>query len=172
MVLRVVKQRVSGDGVTEVWLGCCFSVLGQEWYSAISIASWPGNQTTESLFIYFFHPDLKIWCLQRPLSPTFRITRFPRWLNGKQSACQCRKCKRRRFDPWVRKIPWKRKWQPTPIFLPEKSHGQRSLVGYSSWGPKESDIMTEHICTNHCLLILQWSFHIPWPIIKMNKLRQ
>ena len=39
-----------------------------------------------------------------------------------------------RIDPLVRKIPWRRKWQPTPIFLPEKSYGQRSLVGYSSWG--------------------------------------
>ena len=39
-------------------------------------------------------------------------------------------CKRHGFDPWVRKIPWRGKWQPTPVFLPEKSHGQRSLVGY------------------------------------------
>ena len=38
--------------------------------------------------------------------------------------------KRWRFDPWVRKIPWRRKWQPTPVFLPGKSHGQRRLVGY------------------------------------------
>ena len=46
------------------------------------------------------------------------------------------KCKRVGFDPWVRKIPWRRKWQPTPVFLPGKSHGQRSLVGYSPWGHK------------------------------------
>ena len=44
------------------------------------------------------------------------------------------------FDPWVEKIPQKREWQPTPVFLPGKSHAQRSLVGYSSWGPKESDM--------------------------------
>ena len=43
------------------------------------------------------------------------------------------------FSPWVRKTPWSRKWQPTPVFLPGKSHGQRSLVGYSPWGHKESD---------------------------------
>ena len=41
------------------------------------------------------------------------------------------------FDPWVRKIPWRRAWQPTPAFLLGKSHGQRSLVGYSPWGLKE-----------------------------------
>ena len=43
------------------------------------------------------------------------------------------------FDPWVRKIPWKRAWQPTPVFLPGESHGQRSQAGYSPWGHKESD---------------------------------
>ena len=46
------------------------------------------------------------------------------------------------LDPWVRKIPWKRKWQPTPVFLPGESLGQRSLVGYSPWDQKELD-MTE-----------------------------
>ena len=44
-----------------------------------------------------------------------------------------------RFIPWARKIPWRRKWQPTPVFCLEKSHGQRSLVGYSPWGHKELD---------------------------------
>ena len=43
------------------------------------------------------------------------------------------------FDPWVRKIPWRRKWQPTPVLLPGKFQGQRSLVGYSPWGCRESD---------------------------------
>ena len=47
--------------------------------------------------------------------------------------------RRFRFDPWVRKISWSRKWQPTLVFLPRKSHGQRSLVGYGPWGHKESD---------------------------------
>ena len=44
-----------------------------------------------------------------------------------------------RFEPWIRKIPWRRKWQPTPVFLPGKSHGQRILAGYSPWDHKESD---------------------------------
>ena len=59
-----------------------------------------------------------------------------RWLSGKESACQCRS---HRFSPWVGKIPWRRKWQPTPVFLPGESQGERSLVGYSPWGLKESD---------------------------------
>ena len=56
---------------------------------------------------------------------------LPWWLSGKELACQFR---RLGFDLWGGKIHWRRKWQPTPGFLPEKSHGQRSLVGYSPWG--------------------------------------
>ena len=52
------------------------------------------------------------------------------------------------FDPWVRKIPWRRAWQPTPVFLPRESCGQRSLVGYSPQGCKESD-MTETTYHTH-----------------------
>ena len=55
-------------------------------------------------------------------------------LVGKQSACQCRRHKRHGFDPWVRKIPWKKEWLPTPVFLPGESHGQRSLGGCGPWG--------------------------------------
>ena len=47
---------------------------------------------------------------------------------------QCRSCGRRMFSPWVGKIPWRRAWQPTPVFLPGDSHGQRSLVGYNPQG--------------------------------------
>ena len=59
-----------------------------------------------------------------------------RWLGGKESTCQCRKHRRLRLDPWVGKMPWRRKWQLTPVFLAGKSHGQKSLVGYSPWGCK------------------------------------
>jgi len=48
----------------------------------------------------------------------------------KKPACQCRRHKRYRFNPWVRKIPWRRAWQPTPVFMPGESHGQTSLEGY------------------------------------------
>ena len=61
---------------------------------------------------------------------------LPRWLSGEEPACQSR---RHRFDPWVGEIPWRRKWQPTPVFLPGESHGERSLVYYSPWGWKELD---------------------------------
>ena len=69
---------------------------------------------------------------------------LPRRCRGKEPACQCRRCRRQRFDPWVRKIPWSGKWQPTPVFLPGEFHGQRSLVGYSPQSRRELD-MTEHM---------------------------
>ena len=73
---------------------------------------------------------------------------FNRWLSGKESTSQYKRCRRHRFpDSWVGKIPWGWKWQPTPVFLPGESHGQRSLLGYSQQGREESDT-TEHICTH------------------------
>ena len=65
---------------------------------------------------------------------------FPQWFCGKESGWQC---KRHWFDPWVGRIPWRGKWQPTPVFLPRESHGQRSQVGYSSWSCKESDTIEQ-----------------------------
>ena len=58
---------------------------------------------------------------------------LPWWLSGKESTCQC---KRLRFSPWIQKILQRRKWQPTPVFLPGKSHGERSLEGYRPWSHK------------------------------------
>ena len=67
---------------------------------------------------------------------------FSGGVSGKEPACQCRRPKRLRFDPWVGKIPQRRPWEPTPVLLPGESHGQRSPVGYSPEGHRESD-MTE-----------------------------
>jgi len=55
---------------------------------------------------------------------------FPGGTSSRESSCHCRRCRRPGFHPWVRKIPWRRAWQPTPVFLPERFNGQRSLVGY------------------------------------------
>ena len=61
---------------------------------------------------------------------------FPGGAGGKEPTCQCRRLKRCGFDSWVGKIPLRRKWQPTLVFLLGESHRQRSLVGYSPWGRK------------------------------------
>ena len=88
----------------------------------------------------------------------FRSNKLPRWLCSKEPACQCRRC---RFNPWVRKIPRRREWQPTPVFLPGEFHGQRSLVGYSSLGRKESET-TERLTHTHTYTHIQ-SINIGFP---------
>ena len=64
---------------------------------------------------------------------------FPDGDSGKESTCACRRYERLGFNPWDRKILWRREWHPTPVFLSAKFLGQRSLVGYRPWGCKESD---------------------------------
>ena len=84
------------------------------------------------------------------------------WHSGKESACHCRRHKRCRFNPWVGKIPGRRK--PTPVFLLGRSHGQRSLVGYSPWGRKESGHDRAHTQQQH------WghSSHFEWCSLLYN----
>ena len=86
--------------------------------------------------------------------------------SGKEYACQCMRHKRRGFHPWVRKIYWSRKWQPTPVFLPGKLHGQRSLAGYivhevaKNWTQRSDWVHT------HGLTVGSWynssSYHLQW----------
>ena len=87
-------------------------------------------------FILNFHQ----W-KNKTVHPNQRILGFLGGTSGKEPICQCRS-KRVRSDPWVRKIPQRRAWQPTPVFLAEESHGQRSLASSSPQDRKESD-MTE-----------------------------
>ena len=69
---------------------------------------------------------------------------FPGGASDRRPACQCRRHKRHGFNPWLRKIPWRRSWQPTPVFFPGEFQGQRSLESYSPWDHKEWD-MTEQL---------------------------
>ena len=64
--------------------------------------------------------------------------------SDEEPACQLKICEKHRFSPWVGKIPWRREWLPTTVFLPGESHEQRSLAGYSPWGCKESNSATKH----------------------------
>ena len=79
---------------------------------------------------------------------------FPGGASGKEPACQSRRCKRHGFDPWVKKIPWKRAEQPTPVFLLGKSHGQRSLAGCSPVGLQR----VEHDWSVLACTYGKWSF--------------
>ena len=77
--------------------------------------------TTVLMVVMTFHSSCLLFT-----EPTYKSS--GRWLSGKESACPWR---RHGFDPWVGKLPWRKEWQSTPVFLSGKSHGQRSLVGYS-----------------------------------------
>ena len=83
-----------------------------------------------------------------PITKNRVLCTFSRWLSGKESHCHRRSCRRPGLHPWIGKIPWRRKWQPIPVFLPGESHGQRSLAGYSPRGRKESDMpeLTHYCC--------------------------
>ena len=99
---------------------------------------WRNNNSEDmwSIFSYTYHH----FCS--------RFGGFPGGAGGEEPACQCRRCKRHRFDPWVGKIPWRRKALPNPVFLPGDSLGQRSLAGYSPYGHKDLDMTeaTKHTC--------------------------
>ena len=84
---------------------------------------------------FYFHVKRRRYARQgkRCRNQRYFISSFP------SIQCVCLQCGRPGFDPWVGKIPWRRKWQPAPVLLPGNFHGQRSLVGCSPWGRKESD---------------------------------
>ena len=94
--------------------------------------------------------------LESPVSQmdSLLLNRFPGGSEVKASALQWG---RPAFDPWIRKMPWRRKWQPAPVFLPVESHGWRSLVGYSPRGRKESNT-TERLHTHLHTALLSFLF--------------
>ena len=101
---------------------------------------------------------------------------LPSWVSGKEFACQCRRHKRLVFDPWVGKISWNRKWQSTPVFLPGRFHGQRSLAGSNPWGCKGSDTTERMRVHTHtlCDLVgghLKLHFKLWWKEIVCSLLR-
>ena len=97
--------------------------------------------------------------------------RSKRYFNGAFPMALCLQCRRHRtlgFDPWVGRIPWRRKWQPTPVFLPGKSHGQRSLEGYSPWVLKELET-TKQLSTHKGRQKTHWSVKDPWNSLSDRK---
>ena len=107
------------------------------------------NENFFNFFLFWnivdLYPCVTFKCAAKLFSYTYS---YPRWLRWRRIGVQW---KRPGFDPWVRKIPWRREWLPIPVFLPGESHGPRSLVIYSPWGHKESD--TTEPLTLHLFLI-------------------
>ena len=89
---------------------------------------------------------------------------LPWWLMGKESACQC---KRHGFDLWVKKIPWRGKWQPSPVFLPGKSSGWRSLANYSPWVAKSRTRLSDFTFTLCDSIILLFNLILLTMLIRL-----
>ena len=118
--------------------------VGHDWATSLTFSGPHKLERLTGLHVVWFlveviisQGDLKInWNLiylkhlLKELLHSYHLMGFPGDSSGKEPACQCRRFKRRRLDPWVGKIPWRRSWQPTSVFLPEESNGQRSLAGY------------------------------------------
>ena len=88
------------------------------------------------------------------------------YAEGRFPQSHCRRCTRRGFDLWVGKIPWRRKWQPTLVFLPGESHGQRSPAGYSAWGLKSHTglkwLSAHTACCRHTICSIIYLFAFTW----------
>ena len=124
-------MRTTCDRLSDLQLLSTSLLLQGNWESSLLTLLQPG-------FHPFLTSDLQVKYLGGNVNVLVGILQknkkkggLPWWLSGKESTCQCR---RRRFDPWGKKIPRRRKWQPTPVFLAGKSHRQRSLADYSPWG--------------------------------------
>ena len=98
---------------------------------------FPVNPGIESCFLYTLDSTPALFCPSIPwaqilsMTPSQASLGFPGGASSEELICQCRRLNRRRFNPWVRKILCRRKWQPVQVFLPGKFHGQRSLEGYT-----------------------------------------
>ena len=142
------QDPISFAGSAEKKRNAEFHTLPQTW-------GWSPTIWFKEPFTWFSHTSVwkpllssygpQVWSWPSSISVIYRLVKkitisgLPRWFSGKSILLPVREKRRCGFDPWVRKIPWRRKWQPTPVFLPGKSHGQWSLAGYSAWGHKESD---------------------------------
>ena len=119
------------------------------------------NYFSSSLFLSVIFRDC--WLLLRSIN-VLRVYKrvifyhgLPWWFSGKESTRQSRRC---RFSPWVSKTPWRRKWQPIPVCLPEKFYGQRILVGYNPLRHKSWTWLSDYTTTNQYSIIP--SFFIIW----------
>ena len=109
--------------------------MGKKW-----TVVFPLEKNVEALHNFFFIVGILFPCIPSKQCPPDWGRPYPHFwgfrggTNGKEPPCQCRRHRKCRFNPWVRKIPWRRAWQPTPVFLAGGFHGQRNLMRYSPWG--------------------------------------
>ena len=157
---RVGKNRQNGYKMLHCCWECIMAPLSSKFHFLLPFELLYPWETSVSIFkdiIFTLRIGL---CLYLKLP----YLGLPWWL---RRSSVCLQCGKPGFNPWVRKMIWRRKWQPTPVFLPGKSHGQRNLVGYSPWGPKELDT-TERLHF-HFYLKHHWGHCLPC-LIRTNVL--
>ena len=145
--MRIFKSH--GGLNREILLHLIFQFLKQIWYKQNEIY-W------NTLYCF----KTKVYTLILCVYIYLYILSHGLWWLRPQSICL--QCGRHWFDPWVRKILWRRKCQPTPVLLPGKSRGWRSVVGYSPWGCKESDTTERlhfHFLFTKCLIVARYSYN-------------
>ena len=125
---------------TRIFFSSPLESMRQRWSNEAGIKKQPRKKLPQG------NHEVRVW--QKPALKAGQQV-FSAFGLVTQTVRICLPCRRPRFDPWVRKIPWRRKWQPTPVFLPGESHGQRSLAGYSPWGHRVR--MTEQLSMQHAL---------------------
>ena len=136
MVAMSIRTRASSFSLHSRWE---LQAKGSELLADSSRSRWSELASPPCMH---FNPTSTLLSSTKAIVLTFNTLYFlqglPRWFSGKESTCQGQRLRRCVFDPWVGKIPWRRKWQPTPVFLPGEFHGQRSLVVYRGsimfWG--------------------------------------
>ena len=135
-VFSYIKSEFLNLGTTDFSAGqelsCALQDVQQHPWHLLTRGQWPSSpHSTDN--------QKCLWSFPKGASPVALVV---------MNTCQCRRCQRFRFHPWIGKIPWRRTWQPTPVLLPGESHGQRSLAGCSPQGRKEWDTteVTQHTC--------------------------
>ena len=166
------------------WEFCALShliILTMPWNRGYCYLQVTGNKSERRKIMNLAHNQMLRLVWKLGFSPP-RFTNSMLLLGGvlgssssKESTCQCKRHKRRRFDPWVGKIHWRRKWQPTPIFLSGESRGQRSLLQGTVHGVAKSQtwLKRQHTCMHRLLLdiipiCLTMCHLFFWEIFKSN----
>ena len=126
-------------------------------FPSLNVIVWPYNNDWRTTVhqVVKSQTQLSIMMIYRR---AWSLTALSWWLSSKESTCQCRRCG---FNSWFGKIPWRRKWHPTPVFLPRKSHGQRSLAGFSLRGRRVRHSLATEYAHWHPVFLKKSSMRSP-----------
>ena len=141
-----MKQAIKHQVIILILQACCSYTLNVQ-----LLTGWRQKNTEKHTQTNSVVYAVYMWPWTPNISLINTLLGFPDGSSDKEPTYQWRRPKRCKCNPWVRKIPWRRAWQPTPVFLPGESHGWRSLAGYSPQDRKELDMAEVTACTNNNL---------------------